>query len=82
MAAKFRDGSFKSASGDAIKAKIINGVLAAKFADSNEFTEFIACDDGWWWAGPADYAVKIHGDDLLVSKGIVLGGNPVIYKRV
>lgn len=82
MAVNFRDGSFKSASGDVVEAKITNGVLAAKFAGFDEFIEFIACDNEWWWAGPADYSVKIHGNDLLVSKGIVLGGNPVLYKRV
>lgn len=82
MAVKFRDGSFKSASGDAIEAKITNGVLAAKFADSDEFIEFRACDEGWWWDGPLDYSVSVYGDDLLVSKGMEIGGNPVLYKRV
>lgn len=82
MIVKFHDVSFKSALGDFVETKIINGVLAAKFVGSNEFTEFQACNNEWWWAGPADYSIKIHGDDILVSKGFTIGGNAVMYKRV
>jgi hypothetical protein len=79
----FQDVSFKStADNDVIVTKIINGVLAAKFADTDEFIEFTACDDGWWWAGYSDYSIKIYGDDIRVSKGMEIGGDSVFYKRV
>lgn len=78
----FQDVSFRSTSGDdVIVTKIINGILAAKFVDTNEFIEFMACQHGWWWAGYSDYSMAIYGDDILVSKGISIGENPILYKR-
>lgn len=82
MAVNFRGGSFKSASCDAIEAKITNDVLAAKFMNTNTFIEFMDCIDGWWVGGYMDYNIKADGDDILVSKVIDIGLNPVLYERV
>ena len=82
MTSNFKDGSFKSPNGDVVDAKVMNGVLAMKFMDTNDFIEYAACENGWWWAGYSDYSAHVDGNDILLSKGITIGGNPILYQRI
>jgi hypothetical protein len=77
----FNDGLFKSAKGEVIEVKLANGILNSRFSNETEFTELIACEEGWWFGYP-DYSIKPAGNDILLSKGITIGLSPELFQRI
>ncbi len=79
----FQNVTFKSVAGDEVTVTMFDSsLLFAKFANFSEFVPFTECHEGWYTTGCQDYSIKMHGDDIFVSKGFEIGRNKVLYKRV
>lgn len=75
-------GRFRSPSGEEVETMEINGVLAVKFHDCDEFVEFMGCIDHWWVAGYKDFNILPTAKGMYISSGPDLSVQGVLYQRM
>jgi len=74
------EGFFKSVSGDIFEIKVMQGVANIKRRGEDRFTELPGGAEGWLWG--YNYSLKRAGNDILLSRGVSIGENPELCRRI